>query len=471
MNSAGLLITLIDPVITSHGAATTQQNLALPYIPGAFLLGAASRNYSQATDPFQMFHSGAVRFGDALPYDESDGLGFPVPLSLHREKDRADGPILNLSLERPKDGAMKRLSGHTMAPDGTQITVATLGSLKTAIDWGNGRARDGQLFHLEALAAGQRFWATIEADNEQDLSELKEQLLTSGRNRLGRSRSAEFGRVELEWVDAPAAPAIATAGDAKLIWAISDLALDPDMRDLAAALGIEGQIKQDSCFYRLRDVWPFNGHWQTRGIVRTVVERGSVIAVENCTLKPGVHVVGQHREIGCGRVIVEPKLLSGAELVKSGKILGAPKRESAAIAGTTPTFALLKTRAEQLAPEDRVEKARASLIALGRLYKRAAAIAGSEEGWIGPGPTQWGAIEAEIQARGHEASLFEGDKSTARAGDRDWETQCGDQSFRDWLIKEWSDAENDPGRVQLIAKAARSGVADLREGRDWRVRL
>lgn len=471
MSTAGLLVTLLDPVITSRDAATASQNQVLPFIPGAMILGAAARNYSRASDAFRMFHSGEVRFGDALPYDDKLGLGLPTPKSLYSKKESTDRKTINLSRYRAERTMLKPLSFATFSLHGTRIPVPTTSSLKSAIDFETGKTRDGQLFNNEGLAPGLRFWATIEADSEQDLNELRNTILPDGRSRLGRSRSAEFGRVDIEWTEAPEVPAVKSDSELSLIWATSDISLDPDVNEIISALGISGEFDKAHSFYKLRDVWPYNSYWRSRGIARSMLERGSVIAIRNCALKPGSHTLGLNQEIGCGRVVVSPKILSEDNFVPDELILGAPAKRNISMSGQASVYSLIKNRIESKSPDDRIEIARASLNTLGQLYERAAGIAGGEPGWVGPSPTQWGAIESHIRANGKRTNLFDGEKSIAKEYDKDWEAPCGNFTFREWLMNEWRNAREDPRRIQLVAKAARTAVANLRDGHEWRIRL
>ena len=63
-----LILTPTERAAFSARAATEGDHQTLNYIPGAALLGwAAARLYDDMEDPFCVFHSGAVRFSNALP--------------------------------------------------------------------------------------------------------------------------------------------------------------------------------------------------------------------------------------------------------------------------------------------------------------------------------------------------------------------------------------------------------------------
>ena len=70
MQQATFDITLQQHLIISQQAATAGAHHSHDYIPGSVLLGlAASRLYAQLDEDaaWTLFHSGLVRFGDALP--------------------------------------------------------------------------------------------------------------------------------------------------------------------------------------------------------------------------------------------------------------------------------------------------------------------------------------------------------------------------------------------------------------------
>ncbi len=84
-------------------------------------------------------------------------------------------------------------------------------------------ADDGQLYAYEALSPGQRFWARLESDDVGLLTKVKDALL--GEAFVGRSKTAEFGRVRIEavepWGDDIVSTTAAATG-ARFIWLLSD---------------------------------------------------------------------------------------------------------------------------------------------------------------------------------------------------------------------------------------------------------
>ena len=181
--------------------------------------------------------------------------------------------------------------------------------MRTAIAPETGLADDGQLYAYEALSPGQRFWARLESDDVGLLTKVKDALL--GEAFVGRSKTAEFGRVRIEavepWGDDIVSTTAAATG-ARFIWLLSDswfLGVDglptgrPEPEIFSAA-----RIDWSRSFLRSRRVTPFNAAWQARAEERTLVLRGSVVAVDGCALAPGLATFGIGQERGYGLALV-----------------------------------------------------------------------------------------------------------------------------------------------------------------------
>lgn len=486
----GLLLTLVDPVVATAEAASAGRPETLTYLPGAMLLGAfAARNYSKFDArnlAFEVFHSGTVRFGDALPLDDRGHIGFPVPASLHHPKHLYKRDIrgaVNFGRARRGDVQYKQLRDKEITTSGDQIDVARVAAMKTAIDPATGRAAEAQLFGIEALAVGQRFWAEVSADDPTLLADVKASIPDGSMLRLGRSRATEYGRVRAKWTSAPPFPETSERsdqGEPRLIWALSDIVLDPEANDLSTALGLTGaQLDTERCFIRQRRVWPYNGYWGTRGQEHLVAQRGSVIALVEGGPPAGPGFAGLHRAIGCGRILTEPSFLNAEEFTPQTPCLGLGLDLSSAetttddCSGDSTTFDLLAARRRRTAiGTEREAFARQALDELGRLYFDAADLAGEDAGWVGPGPSQWSAVRSATVSHDVSGALFGAEKGLARASDRVWGASVGPgESFHIWLKNLHSKSAEDPESLALVAKGASEAVAGLRQDGTWRVRL
>ena len=329
--SATLELTLRSPVAISATSATVSGHRSLTWVPGAHLLGAAAR--AMRLDPsaplperaWRILCSGEVRFGDAWPADGREPA-FVAPLCLHHPKGEVDAAPWNLvRAERPGTTQLEQLRGRHVSAEGRLVQPRRSHTLRTAMEEG-GRAREGLLFGIDALEAGERFLAQIAADTSQLLEEVIELLLRSSPIRVGRSRSAEFGVVDLQRVDGWEDPPQAPPREGELVvWLISDLAL----RDRATGgprlvlepgdLGLPVGWRRDAqrTFVRTRRYSPFNGARRRPDLERQVLEAGSVVVFRGDTTLDREAIeaslsggLGDHVQEGLGRVVLDPALLA-----------------------------------------------------------------------------------------------------------------------------------------------------------------
>lgn len=347
MRRARLVLTANEPAIFSARAATEGQHDTLLHPTGAALLGwaAGGGRYDRFDDAFAVFHSGLVRFSNALPLTPSGCVAYPVPKILARRKGDSVGESGQLDAavtvgfdpdEREQGRKVQRegLAGFFVTSTGATLKPATGSRLRTAI--GQGRAAEGQLFgykHLDPREAP-RYAATVEADADAKLDKDWDRLLSAFRGqtlRLGRASGTSYGGAYHCEVreDAAAAlvwpsGAIAAGATRVRVWALTDLALcdadgAPCFLPTAAMLGLPPGGTHDGGDSAIgqRRYAPWNGHLRRRDLERQVIEAGSVFTF---TYKPGLPAsaqakatVGQFQEAGLGRILVAPLLLDGSD--------------------------------------------------------------------------------------------------------------------------------------------------------------
>ncbi len=467
-----LTLTLIDDLVASERPATEGGHVSLDYLPGAMLLGAAAARLYQdlpRADAHLLFHSGRVRFGDGVPLAE--GLAcWPMPLCWHEAKglpavkdDARLNPelVMNLQHRKPPVGRQpKQLrTGHVRA-DGLVFKVGQSLRMKTAIDADTGRVDESQLFGYESISAGQTFAARIDADPavpERLWSALVAALTGTGELLLGRSRSAEYGRVKIissAPLDAYRPTESAAAGATLSLWCLSDLALvdengQPTLEPSASRLGLAcGTIDWDRSFLRFRRFAPWNAHRRAFDLERQVISRGSVIvlkdlaapldATQRARLNAGI---GCHRESGMGLVSIDAELLAGEQPVFADPIAaitppGVPRPDH-------PLIAWLETQYGAGTERRRSEQdARKLATELKTCYRNARAFAGIANNLpVGPSPAQWGRVYEEARNSGDLvaliAHLFDGDNAICKERGEGWQDRFRNQdtvlSFRDWF--------------------------------------
>lgn len=330
MRSLNLNITLETELVLSSSSATVGAHTSVQRIRGSALLGACAAQGYASPHSFDLFHSGRMRYGDALPA-AGPSVALPMPLALHAEKGAArGGPCWNLAVDDgPRSAQLEQVRHGFIGPDGQNVQVATTYTMRTAVDDG-GQARGGFLFGLETVSAGQIFCATIQADTEELLAEVERRLV--GRvHRIGRSRSAEFGLARVEQAEFDPWPVISGCVDTVRILCISDLALRdpangaPRLLPTGEDFGMPGaEMDLARSFIRSARYSPYNAFRRRHDLERQVIVAGSVLVFRaaptdldelRARLAGGV---GEYRLDGLGRVLVQPALLESSQVALHG---------------------------------------------------------------------------------------------------------------------------------------------------------
>ena len=349
-----LVLTQTRPAVFSRSAATEGAHATLGAPTGSALLGwaAAAAGYDDFHSPFGVFHSGAVRFGNAVPVGPDDTACVPMPKLLMAPKHESGGGVkdgrigCNVRIGRPQGEQNGGASVQHEALDAPFVTGTgfvkrpTRGQrLRTATE--KGRAAEGRLFGYEHLSGQDRpvFEAILERDScisDGDWGRLLK-AFDDRTLRLGRARGTGYGGEYKCCIEEPksgTANTIEAGTKGRLrILALSDLALvdefgSPSEEPDHNMLGLPKArfIGQDSAI-SLRRHAPWNAKLQARDVERQTIEAGSVLTFELCEpLKnylPTQLAVGLWREAGFGRIWIDPPFLRGCGkpcFEKSGKI-------------------------------------------------------------------------------------------------------------------------------------------------------
>jgi hypothetical protein len=467
-----LTLTLLDDVVLSQRPATEGGHESLDFIPGAALLGAvAARLYRQCSpdDAYLLFHSGALRFGDGVPLAGGYAC-WPMPLCWHHAKGMdavgEDERLVEDLIASPKalqdkdpNVQPKQLREGFVRADGLLLRQSKSLRMKTAIDPETGRIKESQLFGYESIAAGQCFGTSVAADSRVPDS-LWAQVAALFQEpmelHIGRSRSAEYGRVLAERGTAARPPALGGASNRLTLWCLSDLLLlddsgQPTLDPRPSHFGLtRGRLDPDGTFLRFRRYAPWNAHRQAYDVQRQVIRRGSVIAftgidppltdAERRAIESGV---GLHREQGLGRVCIDPKLLATPHPRFDPPIKGAEAPPADPEPPDDPLIRWLERQQSSSASRREAEvQAKQLKKALREAYRLARTFAGVPPHVpVGPSPAQWGSVyEAARRAASREqlfATLFDGENAICRENGENWRDKlrgkCGACSFRDWF--------------------------------------
>ncbi len=326
-------VTLLSDVVLNSTLATECNMTSLDYIPGSNFLGmVASKLYTSLTaeEAYSVFHSGAVRFGDAL-ISTNEELSYAMPSMLFMDKlNRKIGEddvylhhLIDYSNPPSKEGSRLQLKqergGYLFANGDVLKNIDKSFSLKSAQDRKTRSSKDGAMFGFESMNKGLTFLFTVQFDDETHYSKINTALL--GHRRLGKSKNAEFGQVKIELVaKQPKSIGNFEAVDYVLVYAQSNLCFLEDEFGLATfqptaeQLGLEAGAKIDWTKSQIRthsySVW--NYHRNTTNCQRDCISKGSVFYVTGAKLPTeNTKVVGLHQAEGFGRLIYNPLFLDG----------------------------------------------------------------------------------------------------------------------------------------------------------------
>lgn len=320
--------TLLSDVILNQKAATEGPNKTLDFIPGSCFLGiAAAKLYPKldSSTSWEIFHSGKVRFGDAHP-SAGRVRGLKAPLSMYSPK--LPKPGHNTYIHHRTDNetirkeSLKQIrEGFYSFDDGTatRIKTNTNYSIKSAYDRSSRKSKDEQMFGYESLAKGLVLYFEVMVENDKLIGKIMDALL--GNRNVGRSRTAQFGLVNIEEAEYQDVPSIAGMSDIVEVYADSRLIfLDefgiPKFRPTASDLGLEGEVDWNMTQMRTFQYAPWNSKRGGFDADRCGIEKGSVIVVRQDGqsmhgLKSGY--VGAYQNEGFGKIIYNPCFLAAAE--------------------------------------------------------------------------------------------------------------------------------------------------------------
>ena len=326
---------LMSDVILNQSAATEGECSTLDFIPGNCFLGIVAARYNDfGNDAITVFHSGRVRFGDAHPVCVGhEGVrSLRVPASIYYPKLKNIGEsYVHHCYERNKDtgdnGSPQQLkqcrngfyafenNDKKAYPVNTDKSFA----VKSAYDRESRRAKDSRMYCYESLGKGASFLFEVEVDDDRLSGKIRDLLV--GKRHIGRSRSAQYGLVEIfekDYGDVPSTNKLTETGGGKYVTVYADSRLifldqnnEPTFRPSAKDLGIDnGKICWDKSQVRTFRYAPWNGCRSTRDADRCGIEKGSVFVVENCGQKEfESQYVGAYRNEGFGKVVYNPSFL------------------------------------------------------------------------------------------------------------------------------------------------------------------
>lgn len=314
--------TLLSDIIITSDAATEAPSEALDYIPGSKFLGiVAGKLYDeeQKTKTLDLFHNGVVQYGDAtLYYNGKSFLKSPFSWFTEKGKSIYDKIYLHHLLTKT-DLQLKQVRTGYFSPETQAVISLNLGfSLKSAQDFNKRRSEDGKMFGYQSLKAGTEWIFEIIDEKGIYSEEIKNVLV--GKQRIGRSRSAEYGLIDIQFLQEEHRENQRQFSNEIIIYAKSNLCFVDEVTGAYTAQPSAEQLcgEKDAAILwnksqvRSRNYKVWNRHRWNKDGDRIIVERGSVFVVKinrdvsEAFFKKGI---GSHKSEGFGQVIVNPDFL------------------------------------------------------------------------------------------------------------------------------------------------------------------
>ena len=308
------------------GSSNTEGNIKLlDFIPGSNFLGMVAAHYKDFEDEsFTVFHSGSVKFSDAhLAINGKES--YKTPLAFHELKlgdgiynklHLSDDVAISLRNEQKQLKQMRRgfINSHLefASPEYSYTQ-------KSAYDKEKRRSADGSMFGYSALKAGTQWHFSVCFEDEKHVAKVEEFLL--GEKRLGKSKSAQYGKVTIiSRENVESLETFTPAASLTYLYVNSRLALidevgNPQAEPTLQNLGLSsGEIVWEKSFIQTSSYTPYNYIRQTDEYTRVVINKGSVIALRNITETLANRLyVGAFLSEGFGEVLVNPHFLQDAQ--------------------------------------------------------------------------------------------------------------------------------------------------------------
>ncbi len=332
---------LLSDIVLNDSSATEGKRRSLDFIPGNNFLGiVAAQLYKETNDDaWNIFHSGKVRFGDAHP-SADNRRGLRIPASIYHPKlqgmenscyihhlTKHNDDIRAMQLKQCREGFYIYDQNKKSA---TEITVNKDFSIKSAYDSDMRRAKDSQMFGYEALCKGLIMYFTVEIEEES--KQYKDEIIKalSGNHHIGRSRSAQYGWVEItecsfeeiettkQSISIDGKQYVTVYADSRLIFL--DKNGNNTFQPCPEDLGIEdpnAEIDWTLSQIRTFQYAPWNYKRQAFDADRCGIEKGSVFLVRTSAgippEKTPEKTVGCYQNEGFGHIIYNPVSLQGDE--------------------------------------------------------------------------------------------------------------------------------------------------------------
>lgn len=330
-------LSFLSDIVLNSSANTEGKILNLDFITGSSILGMVAKKYDEFSNPFDVFHSGKIRFQEANPLINGKRT-FRIPYSFfHPKRDSELKEIYNnhfVDYDNAdiRNKQLKQLRAGFITSDLDYFTLDYNYEQKVAFDKEKRKSKDSTMFGLNALKKGSSWLFCIEFDDDI-LKEDKDKVIDfiQGEKYLGKSKQTQYGKVKIEkfaYQEEEIEDLEFSQDEISYIYVDSSLALFdgifqtliPNKENLALK---DGEIDFANCQLRTKEITPYNGARKGYDSSRLIIEKGSIIAVKNLSLddiKALKKGVGGYLSEGYGKVLINPNFLLRKENFKLNKI-------------------------------------------------------------------------------------------------------------------------------------------------------
>ena len=318
-------VTFLSDIVLNSSSNTEGNIETLDYITGASFLGMVAKNYDDFENPFDIFHSSKVRFGEATPLFENKPtykapFCFFAPKLDSDKKDIKNNHFIKYEDETELDKQYKQVRNGYITSTLDYLHLEYNYSQKAAYDKDNRKSKDSSMFGYKAIKKGTTWKFSIKfADiDEKEQNQVIENIL--GEKYLGKSKTAQYGKVLIEELKDYKEENLENFNLSKTtyVYINSTLALFdengmPTFEPTSKNLGLkDASIDWEKTQIRTKKITPYNFKRQTNDYTRLVIEKGSVIALKDASnediniIKNGI---GGYLNEGYGEVLINPSFL------------------------------------------------------------------------------------------------------------------------------------------------------------------
>ena len=326
-------LTLLSDIVLQKSSNTQGKNESRDFIGGSVILGIVAKHYNEFSNPFAIFHSGAVRFGEAKPLINGK-ISHKIPLCFFAPKEAKDlrevynALFCDFATKSLQDLQLRQIRSGYINEDLQKAELKYCYTQKVNLQAKS--TKDNQMFGYEAICAGAVFGFVVEFDEcvpNDDIEKITQ--ILCGTHFIGKSKNAEYGEVLIESIN----DFCPTKHDLNLnaqdfsqnfseiaLYVASSLALFdntmPTFIPNVKNLGLDSaQILWEKTHIKTKIHTPYNQKRKAKDSARLIIEQGSVITLHNLSqsdkdkLKNGRILCGGFLSEGYGEILVNPSFL------------------------------------------------------------------------------------------------------------------------------------------------------------------